>query len=89
MEPRSPFADDLSIATPHAARGRWQLVALRLMSDIRVGDDVIFRGRVFRVRGVSPMSATPRRVLLEDLESGENVEAQRDQVEPVGDDEES
>ena len=60
-------------------------MALRLMADIHVGDDVIYRGRVFRVRGISPMSASPRRFLLEDPDTGESVEALQDEVEPVGD----
>jgi hypothetical protein len=50
------------------------MVALRPMTDIRVGDDVTYRDRVLRVRGISPMSASPRRVLLEDLETGETLE---------------
>ena len=60
-------------------------MALRLMADIHVGDDVIYRGRVFRVCGISPMSASPRRFLLEDPDTGESVEALQDDVEPVGD----
>jgi len=60
-------------------------MALRLMADIHVGDDVIYRGRVFRVRGISPMSASPRRFLLEDPETRESVEALQDDVEPVDD----
>ncbi|HEY2072462.1 MAG TPA: hypothetical protein VGG88_02680, partial [Gaiellaceae bacterium] len=66
-----------------AARGRWQMAALRLMTDIHVGDDVTYSGRVFRVRGISPMSASPRRVLLEDVATGENVEAPLDDIEPI------
>lgn len=45
-----------------------------LMTEIRVGDDVTYRGRVLRVRGISPMSASPRRVLLEDDDTGEVIE---------------
>jgi len=52
-----------------------ETAVLRLMSDIHVGDDVTFRGRAYVVRGLSPMSASPRRALLEDVETGENVEA--------------
>ena len=78
-------ADDFRIATPHAARGRWQWQALRLMTDIHVGDDVTLRGRVLRIRGISPMSASPRRVLLEDLETGESIEARLDELEPAED----
>jgi len=59
------------------------MAALRLMTDIRVGDDVTFNGRVYRVRGISPMSASPRRVLLEDVETGENVEAPLDELDPL------
>ena len=59
------------------------MAALRLMTDIRVGDDVTYDGRVYRVRGISPMSASPRRVLLEDVETGENVEAPLDDLDPV------
>src|SRR5436305_14647284 len=57
-----------------------EMAVLRLRSDIHVGDDVIFRGRVYSVRGLSPMSASPRRALLEDLETGENVEAHLDEL---------
>ena len=55
------------------------------MDEIRVGDVVTYDGRVLRVRGISPMSAIPRRVLLEDGETGEQVEAQLDDVEPLDD----
>ncbi|TMM12840.1 MAG: hypothetical protein E6F98_07665 [Actinobacteria bacterium] len=51
------------------------------MSDIHVGDDVTFHGHVFNVRGLSPMSATPRRVLLENRETGETIEAPLDELE--------
>jgi hypothetical protein len=61
------------------------MAALRLMTDIRVGDDVTFNGRLYRVRGISPMSASPRRVLLEDVETGENVEAPLDEIDPLDD----
>ena len=53
------------------------------MTDIRVGDFVTYEGRVLRVRGISPMSASPRRVLLEDTDTGEQVEARVDDLEPV------
>ena len=59
------------------------------MTDIHVGDDVTWRGRVLRVRGISPMSASPRRVLLEDLETGESLEARLDELEDLEDDSES
>jgi len=57
-----------------------ETAVLRLMSDIHVGDDVTFRGRAYVVRGLSPMSASPRRALLEDVETSENVEAHLDEL---------
>jgi hypothetical protein len=82
-------ADDFPIATPHAARGRWQWQVLRLMTEIRVGGDVTLCGRVLRVRGISPMSASPRRVLLEDPETGESIEARLDELDAAEDERES
>ena len=58
-----------------------EMAVLRLMSDIHVGDDVIFRGRVYSVRGLSPMSASPRRALLEEVQTGENLEAHLEELE--------
>jgi len=71
--------------TSHAARGRLKTVGSRLMKEIRVGDLVAYEGRVLRVRGFSPMSASPRRVLLEDVDTGEDVEAPLDDLEPHDD----
>lgn len=61
------------------------MAAVRSMDETRVGDVVTYDGRVLRVRGISPMSASPRRVLLEDVETGEQVEAQFDDIEPLDD----
>ncbi|HLX21202.1 MAG TPA: hypothetical protein VKR23_13720 [Gaiellaceae bacterium] len=55
------------------------------MADLHVGDFVTFQGRAFRVRGISPMSARPRRVLLEDPDTGERIEALAEDVEPDDD----
>ena len=52
------------------------------MTDIRVGDEVAYDGRTYRVRGISPMSASPRRVLLVELETGELAVVRADEVEP-------
>jgi hypothetical protein len=41
------------------------------MADIRIGVRVSFRGRALKVLGVSPLSEEPRRVFLEDEETGE------------------
>ena len=79
----------LPSTTSHAARGRWKTVASRLMNETHVGDLVTHDGRVLRVRGVSPMSASPRRALLEDVDTGEDIEARLDELEPYDDDDES
>lgn len=52
------------------------------MTETRVGDEVVYHGRIFRVRGLSPMSASPRRVLLEEPATGALVEVRVDEVEP-------
>ena len=52
------------------------------LTEIHVGDEVAYGGRIFRVRGLSPMSASPRRVLLEELETREILEVRVDEVEP-------
>jgi len=75
----------LPSTTSQAARGRWQTVAAWLMIEIKVGDLVTYDGRVLRVRGISPMSASPRRVLLEEVDTGEGVEAPLDDLEPYED----
>lgn len=61
------------------------MAVLRLMTDIHVGDLVTYEGRVLRVRGISPMSASPRRALLEDVDTSEDLEAPFDDLEPFGD----
>jgi hypothetical protein len=61
-----------------------EMVGLRLMTEMRVGDEVVYEGRTFRVRGISPMSASPRRVMLEELgiEAAALLEVRADEVEP-------
>ena len=55
------------------------------MSEIHVGDLVTYEGRVVRVRGISPMSASPRRALLEDVDTSDELEARLDDLEPLED----
>jgi len=43
------------------------------MTDIRVGEKVVFRDRVYLVRGISPMGATTKRVMLEDTVTKERL----------------
>ena len=61
-----------------------EMVGLRLITEIRVGDVVTHDGRVLCVRGISPMSASPRRVMLEELgiEAAALLEVRADEVEP-------
>jgi hypothetical protein len=80
-------ADDLGIdGLARGAGSMEKTVALRLMMEIHVGDLVTYEGRVLRVRGISPMSASPRRVLLEDVDTGEDIEAPLEELEPYIDD---
>ena len=52
------------------------------MTDLRVGDRVLYRDRVYVIRGVSPMGATTRKVMLEDAETNERVEAPAEELRP-------
>jgi len=65
-----------------------EMAELRLMVDIRVDDEVGWDGRTFRVRGISPMSASPRRVMLEEVGTGVTVEVRADEIEPIPEGEE-
>jgi hypothetical protein len=51
------------------------------MDDLHIGARVMLRDRVFFVRGISPMRVTPCRVHLEDVDTGEEVEADADDLE--------
>jgi hypothetical protein len=50
------------------------------MDDLHVGERATFQDRVYIVRGISPLSAVPCRVHLEDVETGEEVQADADQL---------
>jgi hypothetical protein len=52
------------------------------MTDLRVGDTVLYRDRAYVVRGLSPMGATLKRVMLEDAETHDLVEAPAEDVHP-------
>ena len=49
---------------------------------VKIGDQVLFDGRVYVLRGMDPMSVPNRAALLEDAWTGELVRAPFDQVEP-------
>ena len=50
------------------------------MHDFTVGGEITYRGRVYRIRGISPMGALERRVQLEDVETHEHIEATLDEL---------
>ena len=45
------------------------------MTNLHIGDCVMFRDRAYLVRGMSPMGVETRRIQLEDVDTGERVEA--------------
>lgn len=45
------------------------------MPDLHIGDCVTFRDRAYLVRGMSPKGVETRRVQLENVDTGEHVEA--------------
>ena len=50
------------------------------MHDFTVGGEITYRERVYRIRGISPMGAVERRALLEDVVTGECIEATLDEL---------
>jgi hypothetical protein len=53
------------------------------MANLHIGDSVTFCDRAYFVRGMSPMGAEPRRVQLEDVETGDHIEARVEEVQSV------
>jgi hypothetical protein len=56
------------------------------MNDLRVGDRVMYLDRVYLVRGVTPMGATEKRVLIEDPETHERSQVHFEDVRAADDD---
>lgn len=50
------------------------------MTNFHVGDEITLRGRLYRVRGFSPMSVDDGRVLLEDVETNDLTEVATEEV---------
>jgi hypothetical protein len=50
---------------------------------MRIGDLVIWRGRLYRLLGFDPMSMAERRAHLEDLETGERLLVPADELAPA------
>jgi hypothetical protein len=50
---------------------------------MKIGDNVIYRGRLVRLLGHEPMSVPDRRASVEDLETGDLLEVAYDELEEV------
>ena len=50
---------------------------------LRIGDDVIYHGRVLVLRGLEPMSVPARRAEVEDPVTGERLVVLLDELEPA------
>jgi hypothetical protein len=50
------------------------------LHDFTVGGEITYRGRAYRIRGISPMGAVERRVLLEDVVTHEQIEVTLDEL---------
>jgi hypothetical protein len=65
---------------------RFGLPIMLATAAMKIGDLVLYQGRLYYLRGLDPMSVPDRRVILEDPETGEEVAAPADDVsttEPV------
>jgi hypothetical protein len=51
-----------------------------MVDQLQLGDRVRFGGREFIVRGLSPRTVVPGRVILEDRATGEQIEAAVDEI---------
>lgn len=63
---------------------RWwgSVATTAAMTDLHVGDTVLYRDRVYVVRGISRMGATLKRAMLEDQETHDLVEAPAEDLRP-------
>ena len=50
---------------------------------LRIGDEVIYHGRVLVLRGLEPMSVPARRAEVEDPVTGEQLVVPLDELEPA------
>lgn len=53
------------------------------MTNLHLGDEITFRGRVYRLHSISPMSVGDCRVVLEDSETKDLVEIAVDEMQGV------
>ena len=57
------------------------------MTEIRVGDTVLYHDHAYVVLGISPMGAMLKRVMLEDPDTHELVDVPIEDLRPYGEDE--
>jgi hypothetical protein len=50
------------------------------MANLHIGDSVTLCDRAYFVRGISPMGVETRRVQLEDVDTGDHIEALLDEI---------
>jgi hypothetical protein len=51
-----------------------------MVDQLQLGDRVRLRGREFIVRGLSPRTVVPGRVILDNLATGEQIEVSIDEI---------
>ena len=56
-------------------------MALRAFAVMRIGDLVLYDGKLYVLRGVEPMSVDQRKADLEDPDTGKRVRAPWDEIE--------
>jgi hypothetical protein len=64
----------------------WVSVATAAMTEIRVGDTVLYHDHAYVVRGISPMGTMLKRVMLEDPDTHELVDAPTEDLRPYDED---
>ena len=71
----------MSVAAPgQGMRSRARTPMMFSTAAMKIGDLVLYQGRLYYLRGLDPMSVPDRRVILEDPETGEEVAAPADDV---------
>ena len=56
-------------------------MALRAVAAMRIGDLVLYDGRLYVLRGIEPMSVDERKAEIEDPDTGERLKVLWDEIE--------
>jgi len=56
-------------------------MALRAVAAMRIGDPVLYDGRLYVLRGIEPMSVDERKAEIEDPDTGERLKVLWDEIE--------